>query len=127
MLRCKEPQHPILICGESVNLSMRAPDEPDILRQLSDELANFQDIAKYLLPQPGELPRLNGIDVCGKTLALNGVVGGDHIIYVDFKQRFDLEARIAHARQEGALDVVEHLRRCQRRPASRSWTSRGIG
>ena len=27
----------------------------------------------------------------GDTLALSGTVGGDHVIYVDFKQRFDLE------------------------------------
>src|SRR5213593_3807508 len=54
----------------------------DLLRQLTDELENFEDIAKYLLPQPGEVPRLQGLDVYGSTLALNGVVGGDHLIYV---------------------------------------------
>jgi serine phosphatase RsbU (regulator of sigma subunit) len=93
---------------------MRAPDEPDMLRQLVDELANFEDIAKSLIPQPGDLPRLPGIDVCGRTLALNGMVGGDHIIYVDFKQRFDLEARIRRAAEQNRQDVVEQLRRSQR-------------
>jgi serine phosphatase RsbU (regulator of sigma subunit) len=93
---------------------MRAPDDPEMLRQLVDELANFEDIAKSLIPQPGDLPRLRGIDVCGKTLALNGMVGGDHIIYVDFKQRFDLEARIRRAAEQNRGDVVEQLRRCQR-------------
>jgi serine phosphatase RsbU (regulator of sigma subunit) len=86
-----------------------------MLRQLIDELANFEDIAKSLIPQPGDLPRLHGIDVCGKTLALNGMVGGDHIIYVDFKQRFDLAARIARAVDSGRPDIAEHLRRCQHR------------
>ena len=93
---------------------MRATDEPDKLRQLTDELTNFQEIAKNLIPQPGELPRLPGIDVYGRTLALNGLVGGDHIIYVDFKQRFDLDARIAQAARDGRTDVVENLKRCQR-------------
>jgi serine phosphatase RsbU (regulator of sigma subunit) len=93
---------------------MRAPDDPAMLRQLIDELANFEDIAKSLIPQPGDLPRLPGIDVCGKTLALNGIVGGDHIIYIDFKQRFDLEARIRLAIEQDRPDVVEQLRRCQR-------------
>ena len=88
--------------------------DPNRARQLTEELANFEDIAKNLLPQPGDLPRLRGIDVCGKTLALNGMVGGDHIIYVDFKQRFDLEARIQKALEKGQPEVVEHLRRCQR-------------
>ena len=76
--------------SHTVYSRMRAPDDPDTLRQLIDELANFEDIAKSLIPQPGDLPRLQGIDVAGRTLALNGIVGGDHIIYVDFKQRFDL-------------------------------------
>jgi serine phosphatase RsbU (regulator of sigma subunit) len=89
-------------------------DNNDTLRQLIDELENFQDIAANLLPQPGELPRLRGMDVFGKTLALNGQVGGDHIIYVDFKQRFDLDARIAQATTKGRGDVVAHLRRCER-------------
>jgi serine phosphatase RsbU (regulator of sigma subunit) len=93
---------------------MSAPDQPDIVRQLTDELENFQNIAQNLLPQPGELPRLEGIDVYGKTLPLNGVGGGDHIIYVDFKQRFDLDARIAQASARGRVDVVEHLKRCKR-------------
>src|SRR5690349_18158330 len=100
--------------SHTVHNRMRAPDDPEMLRQLVDELANFEDIAKSLIPQPGDLPRLPGIDVCGKTLALNGMVGGDHIIYVDFKQRFDLDARIARALEQNRGDVVEQLRRCQR-------------
>jgi len=99
--------------SHTVYSRMRAPDDPDMLRQLIDELANFEDIAKSLIPQPGDLPRLHGIDVAGKTRALNGMVGGDHIIYVDFKQRFDLEARIRRATERNQYEVVEQLRRCQ--------------
>jgi serine phosphatase RsbU (regulator of sigma subunit) len=87
---------------------------PD-LTELSGELDNFQEIARYLLPRPGDVPQLEGVDVCGGTLALNGVVGGDHIIYVDFKRRFDLPARIEHATESGRLEVAENLRRCQRK------------
>jgi serine phosphatase RsbU (regulator of sigma subunit) len=82
--------------------------------QLDDELANFEEIVKHLIPQPGDIPRLHGIDICGGTLALNGSVGGDHLIYVDFKQRFDLEARIQRATEKGRLGVIENLRRCQK-------------
>jgi len=89
-------------------------DTRDPIHQLTDELENFKDIAKYLLPQPGEVPRLHGVDVHGGTLALNGAVGGDHIIYVDFKQRFDLPARIAQALEEDRPEVVKNLERCQR-------------
>jgi serine phosphatase RsbU (regulator of sigma subunit) len=86
---------------------------PTDAKTLARELENFQEIAKHLLPRPGETPRLNGFDVYGGTLALNGQVGGDHLIYVDFKQRFDLEGRIRAAAGEGRLDVVDNLVRCQ--------------
>jgi serine phosphatase RsbU (regulator of sigma subunit) len=82
--------------------------------QLDDELSNFEEIVKPLIPQPGDIPRLHGIDICGGTLALNGSVGGDHLIYVDFKQRFDLERRIQRAAEKGRLAVIENLRRCQK-------------
>jgi serine phosphatase RsbU (regulator of sigma subunit) len=83
------------------------------LRRLTRELENFQNIAKYLLPLPGEVPRLRGIDVWGGSLPLSGTVGGDHITYVDFKQRFDLHARIERAHREGKPAVAENLARCQ--------------
>jgi serine phosphatase RsbU (regulator of sigma subunit) len=91
-----------------------ASDSRELVEQLTSELANFEDIARYLSPQPGELPRVRGIDVFGGTLALNGVIGGDHLIYVDFKQRFDLDARIRQALADGKPDVVENLKRCQK-------------
>jgi serine phosphatase RsbU (regulator of sigma subunit) len=91
---------------------MYTSDDP-ALAHLARELENFQDIASNLIPQPGEVPKLPGIDVWGGTRPLFGAVGGDHIIYVDFKQRFDLEARIARALNEGRSDIADNLRRCQ--------------
>jgi serine phosphatase RsbU (regulator of sigma subunit) len=90
-------------------------DVGELVKQLTSELANFEEIAKNLIPRPGERPRLNGVDVYGGTLPLNGVVGGDHLIYVDFKQRFDLDARIEQALAAGRFEVVENLRRCQQK------------
>ena len=89
---------------------MEASEE---LKRLTRELDNFQSIAKYLVPLPGDVPRLNGIDVWGGSVQLNGSVGGDHITYVDFKHRFDLQARIARAREEGRHEVAENLEGCQ--------------
>jgi len=86
----------------------------EVMKQLRDELENFERIAEHLIPKPGDLPRLSGFDVHGGTLALNGILGGDHLIYVDFKQRFDLERRIQHATERGRAEVVQNLRRCQR-------------
>jgi len=94
-----------------MELSNTTPSE----HRLSRELENFLDIAMSILPQPGEVPRLDGIDVWGGTLPFSGAVGGDHIIYVDFKQRFDLAARITDARRRGQAVVAERLDLCRRR------------
>jgi serine phosphatase RsbU (regulator of sigma subunit) len=92
---------------------MQPSDTADRLKRLSGELENFEEIARYLLPRPGEIPRLQGIDIYGGTLALNGIIGGDHLIYVDFNQRFDLDARIKLAAEAGRTEVVENLVRSQ--------------
>jgi serine phosphatase RsbU (regulator of sigma subunit) len=88
-------------------------DAASLLKQLAGELDNFEEIAHYLLPLAGEVPALAGVDIYGGSLALNGRVGGDHLIYVDFKQRFDLEARIKRAAEQNRFGVIENLKRCQ--------------
>ena len=85
----------------------------DPLALLTGELRNFQEIAAYIMPKPGEVPTLDGLDIHGGTVALNGVVGGDHIIYVDFKKRYDLQARITQAAAAGRSEVVANLQRCR--------------
>ena len=77
-------------------------DVTTLVKRLTRELDNFRDIAKYILPTPGDVPRLSGIDLFGGTLPLGGSAGGDHIIYVDFKRRYDLDARIARAQADGS-------------------------
>src|SRR6187455_2163145 len=88
-------------------------DAADELQRLTRELENFQDIAQQLVPLPGEVPTLDGFDIWGGSLQVSGTVGGDHITYVDFKKRFDLQARIHRAGAERRRDVVENLERCQ--------------
>jgi len=85
----------------------------DPLALLTGELKNFQEIARYIVPLPGEIPILQGIDVYGNTMPLNGVVGGDHILYVDFKKAYDLDARIKQAEAAGRPEVMAHLERCK--------------
>jgi serine phosphatase RsbU (regulator of sigma subunit) len=97
-----------------VTNTLQTSDAHAALRRLQREIDHFTDMAVDLLPRPGELPQLEQIDVYGGTTAYNGVVGGDHIIYVDFKQRFDLRARIARAEAAGKHDVARNLRRCAR-------------
>ena len=83
------------------------------VRALTGELENFQDIARYIKPMAGEFPRLPGLDIFGETIPLNGIIGGDHIIYIDFARRYDLDARIRHAQVEGRKDVARHLETCR--------------
>ena len=93
----------------------RASRDIDQLELLAGELKNFEDIARYIVPMPGEIPSLRGIDVYGGSIPLNGAIGGDHIIYVDFKKRYDLGARVNEAAAAGKLDVVAQLERCKRK------------
>jgi serine phosphatase RsbU (regulator of sigma subunit) len=74
-----------------------------------DELKNFQKIAKNFIPDPGEIPFLPGIDIYGQTFPLMGEVGGDHIIYLDFNKRFDMDARIQKALLENKPDIKNKL------------------
>jgi serine phosphatase RsbU (regulator of sigma subunit) len=90
------------------------PPSDATLAQISDELKNFEEIARAIKPRPGSIPSLDGIDVYGEILPLNGIVGGDHLIYVDFKKRYDLDARIAQATAAGRTEIVANLKRCRR-------------
>ena len=76
---------------------------------LLSELNNFQEIATHIKPLSGESPIINGIDIYGEVIPFNGVVGGDHIVYVDFNKRYDLDHRIREAEKSGRPDVVEKL------------------
>jgi serine phosphatase RsbU (regulator of sigma subunit) len=82
--------------------------------QLVREFENFEEIARGIMPRPGSIPSLIGMEVYGETLPLNGIVGGDHLIYVDFKKRHDLEARIKVAEDAGRPDIAANLDRCRR-------------
>lgn len=82
---------------------------------LLNELKNFQEIAIHIKPLSGESPEISGIDIYGEVIPFNGVVGGDHIIYVDFNKRYDLDHRIQEAKKDGRPEVVEKLNLNKRR------------
>ena len=84
-------------------------------KKLSSELRNFEEIARGIIPRPGSVPSLACVDVGGQVLPLNGIAGGDHLIYVDFKRRYDLDARIRKATEAGRPDVVSNLELCRRK------------
>lgn len=75
----------------------------------NEELINFQNIARNIKPNPGEIPSLASIDIYGEIFPLRGEVGGDHLIYIDFNKRFDMEGRIGQALREGKTNVASKL------------------
>jgi serine phosphatase RsbU (regulator of sigma subunit) len=87
----------------------------DTLRFLQDELENFKQIARVLKPSAGEIPRLAGVDIAGLSLPLSGEFGGDHVVYLDFNRRYDLDALIRRARDAGKTEVAAKLEDNRRR------------
>ena len=68
----------------------------DLLRNLTGELENFERIAQYLLPKPGDLPRLTGIDIFGGDILVAAVmekIGAD-----DYRVTVFADARTRNAR-----------------------------
>ncbi|MCP5106478.1 MAG: serine/threonine-protein phosphatase, partial [bacterium] len=80
------------------------------LNFFKNELLNFEGITTRLKPCSGGIPKLDGIDIYGEALPCNGVAGGDHIIYLDFTNRYDLDHRIAEARKANLPGVMEKLK-----------------
>lgn len=95
---------------------MKTTREGQVPEELLDEVRNFREIAQCLKPSPGELPRLPGLDVWGVSMPLrDATIGGDHLIYIDFNRRYDLESRIREAREAGRAEVAARLERNRER------------
>ena len=82
---------------------------------MAGEFQNFEEISRFLDLSPGAIPRLPGVDIHGFSMPLRGRIGGDHILYIDFNERFDLDSRILDAKREGRDIVVRQLCRCRER------------
>jgi len=82
---------------------------------LVGELQNFEEISRFLDLSPGAIPRLPGVDIHGFSIPLRSRIGGDHILYIDFNERFDLSSRIREAEREGRETVVRQLCGCPER------------
>ncbi len=83
------------------------------LKGQDEELRNFKEIAVNLEPSSGDIPEISGIGVYGMSIPFSGDLGGDHIIYVDFKKRYDIDARINRARERGQEEVARNLDKCR--------------
>src|SRR5579862_5527615 len=60
------------------------------------ELTIDEYLRKRLMPVEGAIPQLPGIDMYGNSIPA-GPVGGDLFEYINFQQRYNIDARIARA------------------------------
>jgi len=74
-----------------------------------------QQLAQCLNPESGVLPKIPNVDIYGRSIPLNGIAGGDLITYVNFLDRYDLDARIARAQGQGREEVAQRLHRLKRK------------
>jgi hypothetical protein len=74
-----------------------------------------QYLAQCLMPEAGAIPRIPNVDIYGMTLPLNGIAGGDLITYVDFQERYDLDARIERALTQGQEEIAQTLQKLKRK------------
>jgi serine phosphatase RsbU (regulator of sigma subunit) len=88
------------------------PDQPDEccnrLSALDEEMGNLRAILETVYRVPTDFS-LERIDICGGCYPVAGAVGGDHIVFVDFKRRFDLDRRIRDALRAGREEVAREL------------------
>lgn len=84
------------------------------LGRLEEEMSNLHNIIENVYAFPSDCS-LATIDISGRTYPLAGPVGGDHIIFVDFKRRYDLRRRAEHARQAGRGEIARQLEENRRR------------
>jgi serine phosphatase RsbU (regulator of sigma subunit) len=66
-------------------------------------------LRKRLMPVEGAIPQLAGIDMYGNSIPA-GLVGGDLFEYINFQQRYDIDARIAQALRHSVEYMEPHLR-----------------
>src|SRR5579871_4101510 len=64
-------------------------------------------LRKRLMPVEGAIPQLSGIEMYGNSIPA-GSVGGDVFEYINFQQRYNIDARIALA-QQLAKEYLEPL------------------
>src|SRR5580700_474573 len=73
------------------------------------ELGIDEYLRKRLMPVEGAIPQLAGIDMYGNSIPA-GLVGGDLFEYINFQQRYDIDARIAQALRHSVEYMEPHPR-----------------
>lgn len=93
MLNKKISLENILKSGKIDSELLNSLQKTDLI-ELVSEFHNLYSILLNIKPKPGSIPEIKGFDIYGNSKPLSGIGGGDHIIYLDFKKRFNLEERL---------------------------------
>lgn len=72
------------------------------------EMQNLYQIVENIIPNFDKVPTLEGIDMHAEVIPNQKDFGGDHILFLDFKEEIDLEAMIEKARKNNP-QLVEPL------------------
>ena len=87
-------------------MSQREPS--DSATTFEREMENLRAIMEAVYAHPETLS-LGRIDIFGRSFPLKGELGGDHLIFVDFARRYDLDRRIAEAVAAGLPEIASML------------------
>src|SRR5512147_1222701 len=95
--------------------------------QVDDSIDEY--LRRRLMPVEGTIPHMTGIEMYGNSIPV-GTVGGDLFEYLNFQQRYNIDARIAQAQRLSAEylkplgpgetprnPVDDHVRWLESRPA----------
>ena len=105
----------ILYCLTFNVLFMGVMMDPSEIKLNKELRIGAEHLALSLIPEAGAIPRIANVDIYGMTLPLNGVMGGDLISFVNFRERYDLDARIARAMAQGEEKTAQRLQRLKRK------------
>ncbi len=84
-------------------------DQQGLLTQLEKEMANFRAIMEHVRSIPSQFT-MDNMDLYGETFPLNGKDGGDHIVFLDFVERYDLDHLAQCANLAGDSSRATRLR-----------------
>ncbi len=84
-------------------------DLQEKLTLLEEEMANFRAIMEHVRSIPSQFT-MDNVDIYGETFPLNGKDGGDHIVFLDFLERYDLDHLAASANRSGHSARATRLR-----------------
>jgi len=87
---------------------MSEHDPIDSSVTLRREMENLRAILGAVYAYP-ETFSLRHIDIFGRSFPLGGELGGDHLIFVDFARRYDLDRRIAEAAAAKLPEIASRL------------------